>query len=323
MENLRFKSYEYKNLRKQYSNYEEFHFLDIWELHKKFKRHNKIFKLASKIENINMPYIDIFLIRFFCKLFDFLRWKFYDFLILLIQGYQFNLFGVTCYCGKQGSGKTIGVVREVEKLKEQFPKAIVCTNIDYINQDVRLTSWLQLLELRNGKDGVIFVIDEVQNQGLDWTKFPDSLMRVITQQRKQNIKIFLTAQVYKTVVIQLRRQCFDVVECKTFFGRWTRYKCYDAEEYNNVIDNPTPEKKIKLPKKYRDSFIQSNYIRALYDTSQVVYGLSDFDKLCSDERMTKYMVNNKKLKYLFVRINGKIKRYGYSKPTDFKEDFVL
>ena len=88
----------------------------------------------------------------------------YDFLIFLITGPQFSLFGVTCYCGKQGSGKTIGVVREVEKLKELYPKSIVCTNIDYLNQDVRLTSWLQLLELRNGKDGVIFVIDKIK----DW-----------------------------------------------------------------------------------------------------------------------------------------------------------
>lgn len=130
-------------------------------------------------------------------------------------------------------------------------------------------------------------------------------MRVITQQRKQNIKIFLTAQVYKTVVIQLRRQCFEVVECKTFLGRWTRYKCFDAEEYNNVIDNPTPEKKLKLPRKYKDSFIQNNYIRKLYDTSQVIYGLEDFDLLCSDER-TKQLVEpkEKELVYLYTKING-------------------
>lgn len=196
-------------------------------------------------------------------------------------------------------------------MKQLYPKAIVCTNIDYLNQDYKLTSWMQLLELRNGKDGVIFVIDEVQNQGLDWTKFPDTLMRLVTQQRKQSIKIFLTAQVYKTVVIQLRRQCFDVVECKTLFGRWTKYKCFDAEEYNNVIDNPTPEKKMKLPKKYRDSFIQSNYIRNLYDTSQVIYGLKDFDLLCSDERTTKFVEPEKKLKFLYVKINGVEKKLGF------------
>lgn len=115
-----------------------------------------------------------------------------------------------------GSGKTIGVIEQVERIKQRFPESIVCTNINYIKQDLPLTSWLQLLTLRNGEKGVIFIIDEVQNNGLDWTKFPETLMQVITMQRKQKIKIFLTAQVYKSVVIQLRRQCFDVVECKTF-----------------------------------------------------------------------------------------------------------
>ena len=107
MENLRFKSFEYRNLRKQYPQLEEFHFLDIWDLHCRFKIQNRIYNLAKKIENVKVPYFDVFLIRFFCKLLDFIHWKIYDFLILLITGRQFNLFGVTCFCGKQGSGKTI------------------------------------------------------------------------------------------------------------------------------------------------------------------------------------------------------------------------
>ena len=144
--------------------------------------------------------------------------------------------GVTCFCGRQGSGKTLGVVETLERIREQYPNCIICTNINYVKQDIAFTSWLQLLYLRNGENGVVFVIDEVQNNGLDWTKFPETLMQVVTMQRKQKIKIYLTAQVYKSVVIQLRRQCFDVVECKTFLGRWTRHKCYDAEEYNTIID---------------------------------------------------------------------------------------
>lgn len=164
-----------------------------------------------------------------------------------------------------------------------YPECIICTNINYIKQDLPLTSWVQLLTLRNGTKGVVFVIDEVQNNGLDWSKFPETLMQVITMQRKQKIKIFLTAQVYKSVVIQLRRQCFDVVECKTFFGRWTLHRCYDAEEYNNIIDIATPQKRIKMRKKWRYSYIQSNYLRKLYDTNQIVDTLTDFDKLNSEE----------------------------------------
>lgn len=134
-------------------------------------------------------------------------------------------------------------------------------------------------------------------------------MRVITQQRKQKIKIYLTAQVYKSVVIQIRRQCFDVVECKTWLGRWTRYKCYDAEEYNNVIDNPTPEKKLRMTRKWKNSFIQNNLIRNLYDTNQVVTGLKDFDLLCANERVTNIENNKRRLRSLYIKINNNEKGF--------------
>lgn len=119
--------------------------------------------------------------------------------------------------------------------------------------------------------------------GLDWTKFPETLLQVVTMQRKQKIKIFLSAQVYKSVVIQLRRQCFDVVECKTFLSRWSFQRCYDAEEYNTIIDVATPDKRRKMHKKWRYSYIQNNLLRNLYDTNQVVDTLTDFDKLNSEE----------------------------------------
>lgn len=182
-----------------------------------------------------------------------------------------------------GSGKTLGVVETLEKIRARYPECIIATNINYIHEDVKLTSWLQLLTLRNGKKGVVFVIDEIQNNGLDWTKFPETLLSVITMQRKQKIKIYCTSQVYKSVVIQIRRQCFEVIECKTFFKRWTKHKCYDAEEYNTIIDVATPEKRMKMRKKWKNSYIQSNYLRSLYDTNQVVDNLTDFEQLGTDE----------------------------------------
>lgn len=178
-----------------------------------------------------------------------------------------------------GSGKTLGVIETLEKIRERYPDCIISTNINYIHEDVPLTSWLQLLTLRNGNKGVVFVIDEIQNNGLDWTKFPETLLSVITMQRKQKIKIYCTSQVYKNVVIQIRRQCYEVIECKTFFSRWTKHKCYDAEDYNSVIDIATPEKRMKMKKKWKNSYIQSNYLRSLYDTNQVVGTLTDFEKL--------------------------------------------
>ena len=79
----------------------------------------------------------------------------------------------------------------------------------------------------------------------------------------------------KRVVKALREQCFEVVECYTLFGRWTFCKCYDAEDYNTVIDDP--EKKRKLYKKWKLSFIQTDEFRQLYDTDLVIEKIKQYD----------------------------------------------
>lgn len=281
--NVVFNKY-YRNLKENvFTNLDTKEFMEVYIKFKKLKIQYRLLQVAIFFENLNIPKFNMPILKFLFMLIDLIRWKIHDLIIHIINGKTFNLYGVTVYCGRQGSGKTIGVVEKVEKIKNRYPECIICTNIDYIKQDLPLTSWLQLLFLRNGDKGVVFVIDEVQNQGLDWSKFPDELLRVVTMQRKQKIKIFLTAQVYKNVVIQLRRQCFDVVECKTFFSRWTRHKCYDADEYNNIVDFSTPEKRMKLHKKWKYSFIQNNHLRKLYNTNQVVDTLTDFDKLSTQE----------------------------------------
>lgn len=299
----------YKNLRGYFADIEISEFLEIWNNFSRLNIQYQFLKIANFFERLEIKKIEIPVLRFFTMFTDFFRWKIHDLFMALINGKKFNLYGVTCYCGRQGSGKTVGVIEQLERIKKAYPECIVCTNINYSRQDIPLTSWLQLLYLRNGDKGVIFVIDEVQNNGLDWSRFPESLLQVITMQRKQKIKIFLTSQVYKNVVIQLRRQCFEVIECRTFWGRWTRHKCYDAEEYNNIIDISTPEKKMKMHKKWKYSFIQSNYLRNLYDTNQIVDTLRDYDKLLTDERVEKITTNNEKRLIHCGIITNKEKNY--------------
>ena len=261
-------------------------FIEIYTRFKRLKMQYKFLKIANYLEQIKISNIEIPIFGFIIKLMDFIRWKIYDLFMLLINGRTFNLFGVSIYCGRQGSGKTISIVEQLEKIKEAYPDCIICTNIHYIKQDLPLTDWRQLLEIRNGTKGVVFVIDEVQNEydNTKWKDFPEGILSVITQQRKQRIKIYLSSQVYTRVVKQIREQCFDVIECKTFMGRWTRIKCYDAEDYNTIVDNPTPEKKFKMRKKWKKSFIQSNYIRNLYDSYKVVETMQKAEFINRNER---------------------------------------
>lgn len=200
------------------------------------------------------------------KLLEFIKWVLIDMYRVIKYGRHFREFGLTIYCGRQGGGKSISIVEYLERMRLKYPDALIVTNFGYQHQDREMQSWRDLLEVRNGLDGVIFAIDEIQNEynSNDWKDFPEDLLKEITQQRKQRIKIIASSQVYTRVVKQLREQCFEVVECRTLAGRWTFQRCFDAEDYNTVIDNP--EKKKRLHRKWRYNFVQTDMIRLLFDS---------------------------------------------------------
>lgn len=204
--------------------------------------------------------------NFFLKLFLFFYLKIIDFYKSFKEEKKFSEYGLTIYSGKQGSGKTVAMTEYLERMREKYPEAIIVTNYEYEHQDYAMTDWHDFFNIRNGTDGVIFAIDEIQNEfsSNDWRNFPESFLSEITQQRKQRIKIVATSQVFTRVTKQLREQTFQVVECFTLFGRWTFTKAYDAYEYNLAIDSLKQKK--ELVTIYKRSFIQDDHLRSLYDT---------------------------------------------------------
>lgn len=273
------KNRTFRKLRQNFQDLEISDFVNVFENYCRLKKQYKIMQICKFIEKINIPVVPIPILRFFSMLLDFIRWVIYDILITIVNGKNFSLYGLTIYCGRQGGGKTISMVKYLDDMRQLYPNAIIVTNFGYIYQDMAFTSWNQFLTIRNGEDGVIFAIDEIQNEynSTNWKDFPESLLSTVTQQRKQRIKIVATSQVFTRVVKQLREQCYEVVECKTFGGRWTKQRCYDADDYNSIIDNPNPEVKFKTPKKWKKSFIQSNYIRDLFDSYSVVERMQNLD----------------------------------------------
>lgn len=284
--NIIFNKY-YRNLRNNI--FDRLEFNEFMEVYSKFKRLNfqyKLLKICNNLESYDIPVIEIPILRFLSKLLDFMRWKFYDFLMLLINGRKFDLYGLTIFCGRQGGGKTMSMVEYLNRMKDKFPNCKIVTNFNYIRQDIPFVDWRQFTEVRNGLDGVIFAIDELQNEynSNNWQDFPEELLSTVTMQRKQRIKIVATSQVFTRVVKQLREQCYEVVECKTILGRWTKQKCFDADDYNAIVDNLTPERKFKTRKKWKYSFIQSNNIRALFDSYAVVDSIKNKEYIKRNER---------------------------------------
>ncbi|HBE85291.1 MAG TPA: hypothetical protein DDW53_07340 [Lachnoclostridium sp.] len=210
----------------------------------------------------------------------FIKWKLIDLqkeLKLKKQGVVvFRPFGLKMFCGRQGAGKTMAMVWYLDNRRRKYPKACIYTNFAYKYQTAPLESLNDLLKYRNGDDGIIFALDEIQNEFSSAVSkdFPETLLSEITMQRKQKITILSSSQVFTRVAKPLREQCYDVMECRTFFGRWTRVKCYDADDYCSVIDNYSPEKKFKLPKRWVRSFIQTDDLRDSYDTYEKVQRLS-------------------------------------------------
>ena len=214
----------------------------------------------------------------FLKLLNFLYWKFQDIKTYRKIGKQFNLYGLRLFTGRQGSGKSTTLVFLLEKYSKKYPKSKIYTNFGYSGQTASFSSWKDLLDpdFLNGEDGVIIGWDEIQNDfaSTDFKNIPEGFLRQITQQRKQRICILGTSQVYTRVLKALREQCFEVSECKTYFGRWTTCKTWDADIYEHRSTVTDPREKFKLRKKRKFSFIQTDTLRSKFDTYKLIDSMS-------------------------------------------------
>lgn len=139
-------------------------------------------------------------------------------------------FGVYCYCGKQGKGKTYSVV---EFLRENKDKEIYC-NIPNL-KGIKYTyfnGFDELLKLRS-KSNCIIVYDEIFTALTRTSKMNTDVLDFLSQMRKRQIVFLTTAQEWLEINITLRRYCRYQIECNmiNLFGIGLLIKhFYDAEQ---------------------------------------------------------------------------------------------
>lgn len=180
----------------------------------------------------------------------------------------FRFQGLHVFCGEQGSGKTIALVEFVMRMQAEYPKAKCITNLGYAQEDDVLTEWQQLLTYNNGKKGVIVGIDEIQNWFASGKNtLPESMLEIVTQNRKNRRIIVATSQVFTRMAKGLREQCTLIYEPITLLGciTWVRIKKPILDSDGNVID-----------KKHRGSyfFVHTQELRDAYDTYKVIHTLA-------------------------------------------------
>lgn len=140
-------------------------------------------------------------------------------------------FGVYCYCGKQGSGKTYSVV---EFLKQQPKDMKIYANIDTLNgiNYTYFNGFDNLLKLRDEHDCII-VYDEIFTALTKSSRLSTEVLDFLSQMRKRRIVFLTTAQEWLEINITLRRYCRYQIECQmlNILGLGILVKrMYDAEQ---------------------------------------------------------------------------------------------
>ena len=139
-------------------------------------------------------------------------------------------FGVYCYCGKQGSGKTYSAVEFILNNSNMPIYANVGSikGVDY----TYFTGFDKLLELRDKKECIIFY-DEIFTALTKSSKMTKEVLDFLSQMRKRKIVFITTAQEWLEINITLRRYCRYQIECSIlslFKSSILIKRMYDAEQ---------------------------------------------------------------------------------------------
>lgn len=140
--------------------------------------------------------------------------------------------GIWVFCGPQGSGKTLSAVQCLQKMCKEYPKAIVCSNLQINgidNEVIPFTDYEQLKTLDNGIKGIIFFLDELHIlwNSLESKDIPISEMACFCQMRKNRRVIIGTSQVYSRIAKPIREQLQYAIDCQNFFG---------LVQFNRILD---------------------------------------------------------------------------------------
>lgn len=119
-------------------------------------------------------------------------------------------YGVYCFCGKQGKGKTYSVV---EFLKEHSDMKIFANikSLKGIKYEY-FCGFEQLLQLRTQKNCIIFY-DEIFTALTKSSKLNTDVLDFLSQMRKRNIIFLTTAQEWLEINMTLRRYCRFQIDC--------------------------------------------------------------------------------------------------------------
>ncbi len=193
--------------------------------------------------------------------------------------------GMVIFEGRQGAGKSVAMVEYATRMYEEYPKSICTSNMAYTYEDKALKDWRMLMSYKNGIQGVIVMIDELQNwfSSNDSKNFPPEMLSVITQNRKNRRVILGTAQVFCMLAKAIRTQTTEVRRCTTLLGCLTLVRRFEP-----ILDSAGEVVEWKNRGFY--FFVHDKKLRESYDTWKVIERLRNVG--FKDSVETPDVVNN-------------------------------
>ena len=220
----------------------------------------------------------------------------------------FNGWGIHLLTGRFGASKTISVVNLVHEAALMYPDITIITNIELKNFPpwVRIKHLDTIDDILNAPANSIIIIDEIGTifNSRDFMKggsIPKPLFQVICQIRKKRIMIYGTVQRYNLLDKQIRDVSATVTCCESHFehpfSRRVILTQFDIDEFEMYCSNPTYKPRVMS----KDTFIQTNQLRASYDTLSLVTNLLDSEYVSDAE----VLANRGELQGVFAVLDKK------------------
>lgn len=213
-------------------------------------------------------------------LLDFIKWKIWDIYHFRKYGKPVHLFGIKCICGMYGQGKTVALTNLAINYRNKYKdKIYISSNYGLGIQDFPIKSVKDIT--KHYDKPIIFLWDEVQNDFPATDKvFPKEIREALTLNRKGNGKmIYWCSQDHELVHKTIRRLTIEYGKVRTLFSRYTKIRWFLKEDYEMLIDEIDVDKKRKIKPIRIESFIQSNYIRSLYNS----YGIDNGECITGEQ----------------------------------------
>lgn len=235
----------------------------------------------------------------------------YDFLMYIVKRkwQEVNVgYGITCFIGMFGHGKTLSMTHHVRQLYKKYgDKILIISNYKLVGIPyVELVNFNQLLRLADdhqGYEGYVVCIDEIEAvlSNRSYSSFPLALLSPLCQQRKLHIKMFVSAQRWAMIDIIFRRITNHVVDCNKFW-RLQSMRYYDAWDYENAQNT-------QLIKPFGAFWwFVRNIDYNSYDTSEQIREDAAEKFISNDEKLARIGIDNLVQESAIVHKSKKLRR---------------